>query len=225
MSVMIKIAVLAAVAFFMIASGSAQQITPIALPVPQTQGGKPLMQALALRSTARAFASDALPLQTLSNLLWAANGINRPQSGMRTAPSAMNWQEIDIYVVMPVGSYLYDAAANSLKPIADEDLRSLAGLQNFVKDAPISLIYVADASRMKSSSEDANLRRQGDDQKQAMAWADAAFISENVYLFASSEGLATGVRASIDRSSLAKALKLRPEQSIVLAQSVGLPKK
>ena len=191
----------------------AQELKPIALPAPQTHGGKPLMEALALRSTSRAFANDELPAQTLSNLLWAAWGINRPKEGKRTAPSASNWQETDIYVVMSSDAYVYDALTNTLKPVVSGDYRALAGRQPFVKDAPVTLVYVADAARMKAG-----------ELSESEKWADTAFIAENVYLFAASESLATGVRASIDRPALAKALKLKADQSITLAQSVGFPK-
>jgi nitroreductase len=194
----------------------AQELASIQLPAPQTEGGKPLMQALKLRATGRAFAPDPLPLQTLSNLLWAAWGINRPDSGKRTAPSARNWQETDVYVVMAAGAYLYDAAANALKPVAAGDLRALTGSQEFVKDAPVTLVFVADSARMKGSQAD---------MQQAYAWGDAAFISQNVYLFCASEGLATGVRAMVERPPLAKALKLGAGQIIAFAQCVGYPKK
>jgi nitroreductase len=195
---------------------AAQELAPIQLPAPQTEGGKPLMQALKLRATSRAFAPDPLPKQTLSNLLWAAWGINRPDSGKRTAPSARNWQEIDVYVIIATGAYLYDASANVLKPVASGDLRALTGTQEFVKDAPVTLVFVADAGRMKGAQTDT---------QQAYAWGDAAFISQNVYLFCASEGLATGVRAMVDRPPLAKALKLGPNQIIAFAQCVGYPKK
>jgi len=188
---------------------------PIQLPAPQTEGGKPLMQALKLRATSRAFAPDPLPSQVLSNLLWAAWGINRPDSGKRTAPSARNWQETDVYVVMTAGAYLYDAATNVLKPVAPGDLRALTGSQEFVKDAPVTLVFVADPARMKGAQAD---------MQQAYAWGDAAFISQNVYLFCASEGLATGVRALVDRAALGHALRLGESQIIAFAQSIGLPK-
>ncbi len=194
----------------------AQELAPINLPAPQKEGGKPLMQALALRATSRAFAPEPLPPQILSNLLWAAWGINRPQEGKRTAPSARNWQEIDVYVVMPAGTYKYDAAGNVLKPVVSGDLRALAGSQEFVKEAPVTLVFIADIDRMKGA---------GADTRTWYAWADAAFISENVYLYCASEGLATGVRAMLDRDALAKALKLGETKIITMAQSVGYPKK
>ncbi len=197
-------------------SAAAQELAPIKLPPPDTQGGKPLMQVLALRSTSREFAPDPLPAQTLSNLLWAAWGVNRPESGKRTAPSARNWQEVDVYVVTAAGAYLYDAAGNSLKPVVAGDHRALTGTQEFVRVAPATLVFVADTGRMKDAKPEMH---------QAYAWADAAFISENVYLYCASEGLATGVRAMVDRAALAAALKLGSTQIVAFAQSVGYPAK
>jgi len=195
---------------------SAQELKPIQLPKPQMDGGKPLMQALKERKTTRAFSPEKLPVQTLGNLLWAAFGVNRPESGQRTAPSAMNRQEIDIYVAMADGLYLYDAKENTLQPVLAQDLRAATGMQPFVTNAPVELIYVADYSRMgRGSDEDKNL----------YSAADTGFIGQNVYLFCASEGLATVVRGSVDRPALAKAMKLRPEQRIILAQTVGYPKK
>jgi len=183
----------------------------VQLPKPQTEGGKPLMQALNERKSTRAFKTDKLPEQVLSNLLWAAWGTNRPD-GKRTAPSAMNRQEIDVYVVSAEGTYMYDAKAHALKPVAAGDLRAQTGGQPFVKDAPLNLVYVADTAKMSGGSEQA-------------VWygAAAGFISQNVYLYCASEGLATVVRGMVDRDVLARALSLRPEQRIVLSQTVGYP--
>jgi nitroreductase len=187
----------------------------IALPAPQTTGGMPLMQALGLRSTSRAFAPDPIPDQQLSNLLWAAWGINRPADGKRTAPSARNWQEIDVMVVRADGTYRYDAAGNRLVPVAAGDHRALAGVQPFVKDAPLTLVLVADTTRLKGAENDPEQRQ--------WIWADGGFICQNVYLYCASEGLATGVRALIDRPALAKALNLSGSRVVVLAMSVGRP--
>ncbi len=194
----------------------AQELKPIELPKPQTTGGKPLMQALSERQSTRAFSAEKLSTQQLSNLLWAAFGINRPD-GKRTAPSAMNKQEIDIYVTLEEGAYRYDAKANRLEPIVAKDLRVLAGRQNFVAGVPLNLIYVADYAKMikETSAED----------KVLFSGAATGFIGQNVYLFCASEGLATVIRAWVDREPLSKALGLRPEQKIILAQSVGYPKK
>lgn len=188
---------------------------PIQLPAPQTSGGKPLMQALKERRTSRDFRVDALPRQTLSNLLWAAFGANRPASGGRTSPSAHDAQEIDVYVVLPAASYLYRAKENTLAPVRAGDLRALTGRQDFVRDAPLSLVYVADFAKFARDSEA---------DKVFYSAADAGHISQNVYLFAASEGLAVMVRAYIDKPPLARALGLRPAQHVVLAQSVGYPR-
>jgi SagB-type dehydrogenase family enzyme len=194
----------------------AQELKPISLPPPQTEGGKPLMQALKDRQTTREFSSEKLSPQVLSNLLWAAFGINRPDTGKRTAPSAMNMQEIDIYVATAEGLYVYDAKGNKLDPVLAEDVRAATGMQPFVKDAPLDLVYVADLAKTgKASAEDKNF----------YTAADVGFIAQNVYLFCASEGLGVVVRGSVDRAALAKVMKLRPDQKILLGQTVGYPKK
>ena len=194
---------------------AAQELKPIQLPPPETNGGRPLMQALKDRKSTRDFGSSKLSLQTLSNLLWAAFGINRPD-GRRTAPSAMNWQEVSVYVAAPEGVYVYDAKANALNPVVAGDFRAATGTQSYVKDAAINLIYVSDLSKTGTpSSSDAEM----------YTAADVGFIAQNVYLYCASEGLGTVVRASIDKPVLAKTLKLQPSQKIILAQSVGYPKK
>jgi nitroreductase len=193
---------------------TAQELKPVALPTPQTSGGKPLMQVLKERKSVRDFGPEPLSRQTISNLLWAAWGINR-DDGRRTAPSASNRQEIDVYAVMAEGAYLYDAQANALKPVATADLRKFAGTQAYVAGAPLNLVYVADTAKLG-----------GDDAaKLATANADTGFIAQNVYLFCASEGLGTVVRASVNRDDLGKALNLRAGQRITLAQSVGYAKK
>ena len=166
-------------------------------------------------SAAQALKPIQLPSpQTLSNLLWAAFGINRPD-GRRTAPSAMNWQEVSIYVVTPAGVYVYDAKATVLEPVVAGDFRAATGTQSFVKDAAVNLVYVSDLSKTDgAASSEAEL----------YTAADVGFIAQNVYLYCASEGLATVVRASVDKPALAKTLKLQPQQRIILAQSVGYPK-
>jgi len=194
----------------------AEELKPIQLLKPQVDKGRPLMQVLKDRSSSRSFSKEKLPMQVLSNLLWAGFGVNRTDTGKRTAPSAMNRQEIDIYVATADGLYLYDAKAHVLNPILSEDIRAMTGTQEYVKDAAINLIYVADYSKMGTSTKE---------DKDIYSAADTGFISENVYLYCASEGLATVVRGSIDRQALAKVMKLRPDQKIILAQSVGYPKK
>jgi nitroreductase len=194
----------------------AQEPAAITLPAPNTSGGKPLMQALKDRQSAREFGPEKLSPQVLSNLLWAAWGMNRPD-GHRTAPSASNRQEVDVYVVLPEGAYLYDAKANTLALVTAGDLRAATGTQPFPATAALNLVYVADLLKAGRSATDP--------QQMLNVGADVGFIAENAYLFCASEGLATVVRASVDKPALAKLLTLRDTQIIVLAQSVGYPKK
>jgi nitroreductase len=193
----------------------AEDVRPVQLLKPQTATGNAMLKVLEKRRSSREFAPDPLPVAVLSSLLWAAFGINRPD-GKRTAPSARNRQEIDIYVAAPEGLYLYDAKANVLQPILAGDIRGLTGTQGYVKQAAVNLVYVADTAKMGEMTAETRALWMG---------ADTGCIAENVYLYCAAEGLATVVRASIDRPALAKAMKLRPEQEITLAQSVGYPKK
>lgn len=195
---------------------SAQEPKAVQLLSPDVSGGRPLMQALRERASSRTFSPEKLPLRVLSNLLWAAFGINRPESGGRTAPSASNSQETDIYVAMSEGLFRYDARGHQLIAVLADDIRALTGRQDFVKDAPVNLIYVSDRSRMTRASVS---------DRDFYAAAHAGFISQNVYLFCASEGLATVVRASMDRPALARVMRLRPDQKITLAQTVGYPTK
>jgi SagB-type dehydrogenase family enzyme len=188
--------------------------TTIALPPVDPQGGMPLMEALAARRSAREFAPDALPLPMLSGLLWAAFGINRPDGG-RTAPTALNAQEVDVYVALPAGAYRYDAATHALVLVAATDVRRVTGYQDFVDDAPLDLVFVADHARQR-------LVPVG--QREAYASAAAGAIAQNVYLYAAAHGLATVIRAWIDREAIAEALGLTHDQQVLLSQTVGYPK-
>jgi SagB-type dehydrogenase family enzyme len=194
----------------------AQEPKTVPLPKPQIVGGKPLMQALNERMSRREFSPEKLPQQMLANLLWAAFGVNRAD-GRRTAPSASNMQEMEVYAVMADGVYLYNAKAHALQLHLKEDLRAATGSQPWVATAPLNLLYVADYSKMGQRTEESKRENSG---------TDSGFIAQNVYLFCASEGLATVVRGGIDRPAMEKALKLRPDQHIVLAQTVGYaPKK
>jgi nitroreductase len=186
----------------------------IALPAPDKTGGLPLMEAIAKRRSAREFSAVELPLPLLSSLLWAANGVNRADGG-RTAPSAMNAQEIDVYVALPSGAYLYDAHANELQLVAGSDVRRVTGYQDFVDQAALDLVYVADHSRMKLIPVAS---------RESFASAAAGAVTQNVYLFAASNGLATVIRAWIDRDAIADALGLSHDQQVLLSQTVGFPK-
>jgi len=196
-------------------TGYAKELESIQLAKPQATSGNALLNLVGKRASTREFAPDPLPVAVLSNLLWAAFGISRPD-GKRTAPSARDRQEIDIYVAAPDGLFIYDPRGNLLKPVAGADVRALTGTQPYVKQAAVNLIYVADTTKMGEMPQD-----------QKMLWmgADTGVIAENVYLFCAAEGLATVLRAMIDRPALAKAMKLRADQVITLSQSVGYPKK
>ena len=184
----------------------------IDLPSPRRTGGMPLMEALARRRSSREFDGRALPRQTLSDLLWAAWGYNRPDK--RTAPSSRDKQEIELYVVMQDGLYLYDAEDNRLLMVSDEDLRAMTGTQPFVAKAPLNIIYVCRKQMITDKTPDELI---------AATYANTGFIAQNVYLFCASESLATVVRAMVDREKLAEAMHLPDHSMVTLVQSVGYP--
>lgn len=195
-------------------SAGAQDTGAIRLPPPETAGGMPLMQALKARHSTREFAGKALPPQLLANLLWAASGVNRPDTGQRTAPSARDWREIDVYLVTADGAYRYDPPTHTLVRVAAGDLRKLAGVQDFVATAPLNLVYVANLDRMGEA---------GAEDKARYSAADTGFMAQNVYLYCASAGLAVVVRGLIEREALGAALRLGRHQRIILAQTVGYP--
>lgn len=196
------------------ASARAELAGPIKLPAPQIDAGLPLMHALRLRRSSRKFARRELPPQVLSNLLWAGFGVNRLETGGRTAPSAHNWQEIDLYLALEEGTYVYYAKSHTLVPVQGRDLRAQTGQQEFVGSAPLDLVFVANYARMGPS---------GEEEKAFYAACDSGFIAQNIYLACASEGLATVVRGWLDRPALQRALGLKADQHVVLAQSVGYP--
>lgn len=192
----------------------AKDLAAITLLKPRFSDSATLMNALEKRRSVREFRKEELSLQTISNLLWAANGINRPEQGMRTAPSAKNAQEIDVYVAMKSGLYVYNAKAHQLDPVLNKDIRVFVGIQGFVKDAPISLVLVADYGRLDGSENEKNL----------YSAMDAAYVSQNAYLYCAAEGLATVVLAWVDKGVLEKEMKLKDEQHIIVTQPVGMPR-
>ena len=195
-----------------VSGGSAEGVV---LPSPRTEGGMALMEALRARHSTREFSTRALPPQVLSDLLWAAAGVNRPESGKRTAPSARDWREIDVYVALADGAYRFDPVAHTLQRVAARDIRALTGTQDFVPQVPVNLVYVANLDRMAGAAAE---------QQSFYAATDAGFIAQNVYLYCASAGLATVVRGSVDRQAVAAALGLGPRQQVILAQSVGYPR-
>jgi SagB-type dehydrogenase family enzyme len=184
----------------------------IQLPPAETTGGIPLMQALSNRMSTKAFDSQEILLSQMSNLLWAAFGINRPDSGKRTAASAVNCQDIDIYVVLKKAAYVYEAKRHRLIPVVDRDIRALAATQQYAQEAPINLVFVSDFSKMANGV---------DDERPIYAAFHAGSISQNVYLYCASAGLGAVVRASFDRAGLKDVLHLSENQFIVMTQSVG----
>jgi nitroreductase len=186
------------------------------LPKPEIKGGKPLMLALRDRKTTRTFSEKELQPQLLSNLLWAANGINRPENDGRTAPSALNHQEIEIYVATKNGIQLFDAKSHSLSKYLDVDVRPFAGKQEFHKVAPVSLILVADYSKKRESDSDSLQQR--------YSIMDAAYVSENIYLFCASENLGTVAATWLNYDELHQKMKLPANKEIMISQPVGYMK-
>jgi SagB-type dehydrogenase family enzyme len=184
------------------------------LPAPVMSGGLPLMQALSARHSQREFKPTALSDQTLADLLWAATGVNRPALGGRTAPSAMNAQEVDVYVALQTGLYRYEPVAHVLHLAAATDVRRVTGYQDFVDTAPLDLVYVADHARMKLIPAS---------QRVSFASMAAGAMAQNVYLYCASAGLATVARAWFDRAALSQYMGLENDQEILLTQTVGMP--
>ena len=192
----------------------------IALPAPDKTGGKPLMQALNERQTTRTFTTEALSARQLSDILWAAWGYNRAADKKRTAPSSRNVQEIDVYVVMASGLYLYDAEAHGLKQIHNRDIRAVCGTQDFVATAPVNLVYVADMGKMN--------KKEGEEIKEAellSSYANTGFIAQNVYLCCASLDLGCVIRGLVPRDKLAPEMGIRSNQAIILSQTIGVPVK
>lgn len=187
----------------------------VALPPPVTAGGMPLLTALARRHSSREFAPDPLPLQVLGDLLWAANGVNRPETGKRTAATARNWQNLHVYAVTAAGAFRYDPSGHALVAVKAGDLRAATGSQEFVAGAPLNLVYVSDLTKMPGVDAATDGR--------FYDGVHAGIVTQNVSLFAASAGLATVVRAMVDREALATELGLPDTERVILAQSVGLP--
>jgi SagB-type dehydrogenase family enzyme len=205
-----------------------QDAKVIKLPAPQTDGGRPLMKALKERQSTRGGfgPEEKLSMQTLPNLLWAADGVNRPAGNHRTAPSAVDWQNIDIYVLTADGVFLYDVVQHILKVIVDKDMRASAGLegsggmvQDFAKTAPVSLVYVANMAKTKA------MKYGGEDVGLWWSAVGVGAIAQNVYLFCASENLACIVRAMVDAAKLTQVFKLGPDQKVMLTSTIAQFKK
>lgn len=208
--------------------GAAGELEPITLPKPEMDGGMSVLAALKDRKTVRNISPDPLPLQTLSNLLWAAFGVNRPEAELmgkpgRTAPSASNSQEIELYVCLAQGVYLYEAVPHRLAPIAADDFRARAGRSAAVK-APVNIFYVVDLARYVVGKGQPDGSIGNPEVQKSYYYTDTGFIAQNVYLFAASQGLAAWFH-NCDKENTAREFKLRPEQRVLFAQTVGYPMK
>ncbi|MDR1332575.1 MAG: SagB/ThcOx family dehydrogenase [Tannerella sp.] len=212
-----KKVIISLTALFMTLSNiHSQELQAIKLKSPGKSRGSAVMKALSDRHSDRVYDTKDISLQDLSDLLWAANGVNRSDGG-RTAPSAMNRQEIDVYVVRGDGTYLYDAAAGTLNPLSKGDYRkAVAGGQDFAATAPVCLVLVA------------NLEKLGDpasEHTRLIAAMDAGIVCQNINVFCSAAGLSTVPRATMDRDELVKVLKLTDKQYLMLNNPVGYPAK
>jgi len=195
--------------FAILLNGVAQDIQ---LPTPIIEGGMPLMEAVQNRKTSRAFSEKELDLQTLSNLLWVSYGFNRPEERKRTVPTSRNLQEIDVFVALPSGLFIYDAEQNRLNLVLAEDIRAKTGTQQFVATAPVNLIFVANQNRVRDPHNERQIRA---------SHTNAGYISQNVYLFCASENLATVARGAFNAEVLKEAMGLGDDMIIILTQSVG----
>jgi len=193
---------------------AADEAKAIALPPPRSKGGKPLIEALALRRSTREYSDRSIPSQVLSDLLWAAFGVNRP-SGDRTAPYWRHIMVIDVYAALADGVWLYEPKQHALLPHLPADIRAQTGQQDFVGTAPLNLIYVAHGERMEDISPQ---------DRRLYASVDTGFIGQNVYLFCASEGLATVFRGAVDYAKLDRTMQLGKDQFVTFAQTVGYPR-
>ena len=198
---------------FLSFAGYSQQPV-VNLPAAEKEGGKPLMEALSERQSSRTFANKTMPKQTLSNLLWAAYGINREDAGKHTAPTSRNVQDIQIYLTTKEGAYKYLPEKPALEKVVDKDIRAAMGKQDFTANAALNLVYVSDFSKYEGGS---------NTQKQFTASAHCGFIGQNVYLFAASEGLNSVFRAWIDKDLIRNKLQLKENQHVIYTQTVGYP--
>jgi len=197
-------------------TANAQELQTIKLNTPGKTGGLTVMEAFSNRKTVREFSNKKLSTQDLSDLVWAAAGINRPDAGLRTAPSWRNYQDIDLYVCFPEGMYVYNAKEHVLEPWAKGEFYPLlATIQPFVNDAPVILLLVTDFAKMKDDNEE---------QRMMIAGLDAGIISQNISIFCAGKNMVTVPRGFMDKEELKKVLKLKETQHIMLNHPVGYPK-
>lgn len=201
--------------FGMMGGVMAEERSVVVLPAPVLASDIPVMQALKERQSRREFSDKAMSRQELANVLWAATGQNRPD-GRRTSPSALNGQDVEVYAVTAEGIFLYDAAKHGLVTVVSGDHRAEAGMQPYVGLAPLSLVYVSDAAKLRQVSPKMSPADAHD-----IGIADAALAAENVYLYASAAKLGVVLRWSIDREAFGRRLGLSADKRVVLAQTLG----
>ena len=202
------------------------ELESISLPEPSSKGGMTILEALQNRRTERNIISKEMPLEVLSNLLWAAFGINRKGARLgRTAPSASNSQEIDLYVILKEGVYLYEASHHMLKPIKAGDYREMCGRGSVARRtgiAPLNIIYVVDRSRYDLGPSQPDPRIGDPEVQKSYYYTDTGFIAQNVYLYAASEGLAAWFH-NCDKDTIVKELRLKDDHLVLFAHTVGYP--
>ncbi len=205
-------------------AGAAPELQPIELPQPEKDGGKSVLAALWERKTVRNIRAEKLPTQMLSNLLWAAFGVNRETGSFRktgrTAPSASNSQEIDLYVALPEGVYLYEATPHRLTPVVAGDFRARSG-RGAAATAPVNIFYVVDLARYVLEG-NPDRRINDPEVRKSYYYCGTGLIAQSIYLFAASQGLAAWFH-NCDKENTAREFKLRPEQRVLFAQTVGYP--
>ncbi len=194
----------------------------LALPEPKFENTLDLFSAFKNRKTTKSFKDEAISLQKIANIFWVAGGYNRRSPNMRTAPSTLNWQEIEVYGILKEGIFKYQPEAHSLLKIKSEDLRSVAGFQEYVHEAPLSLIYVANFEKMEAAH--GKFRDINEQDRIFFSATDTAFNAENVYIYCAGDSLGCVVRAGVDRDALAEELKLGDSKQVVLGQTIGVPK-
>ena len=194
-------------------AAAAAESSTRALPPASELAGVTLKNALKLRRSTRAYTSHPLPDQVLSDILWAANGVNRPNDG-RTSPYWRHIMVIDIYLAMADGIWFYDPPKNALRRTSEQDIRAQTGQQDFVSVAPLELIYVAHGERMTDVNPE---------ERRLYASVDAGFIGQNVYLACAAAGLGSVFRGSVDAARVARLMQLPDSQFVTFAQTVGYP--
>lgn len=196
---------------------AAEKVSVIQFQKPDLKRNASLMEAFSQRASAIELSTTELKEKDLGDLLWAANGINRAESAKRTAPSALNAQDIDLYVVMKSGAYLYNAEKHNMTKVSEKDLRiQVAGAQTNMANAPVMLVLVSETARFPRGDEKA---------KERMGALDAGIVSQNISLFCAGTGLWTRARASMDEATLRKELKLNPTQIPLMNHPVSYPAK